>query len=462
MNEPTKEIQKKVIDMDNMPLRWGHIRVFIASFPGQLLGSGLATLIGIVMPLLQLSKQTNLTSIEQGVISCLILIGIMIGASIIGSLSDKYGYLKFFRINPIILLIASLLIFLFQNIWVLSTCSLMLGLAIGGEYSLGSDYISQIMPRKYKALFDGIAKTTSAIGSIIFALIAFIVLKHVESQIIWNKLYLVSAIIALIMFLLRIPFRESPGWLIDHNKHAEAEASVKYFLGNDVTLKEINTDGNNMKNISKPSLKQLFTKKNINKVMFSGLPWFCEGFGVYGIGIFLPILVMTLGLEKNSVSHIHNIINSVEMTIYINIFVLVGFIVGLLVVNKISHINLQGYGFVICSFGILLLLLSHNFNWPLWVNILGFLIFEIFLNAGPHLTTFIIPSEIYPIEERGMGVGMATSIGKAGAILGVFFIPNLLRWGGIDLVLITAIVINLIGAGITWSLGRKAMTNIPQ
>ncbi len=85
------------------------------------------------------------------------------------------------------------------------------------------------------------------------------------------------------------------------------------------------------------------------------------------------------------------------------------------------------------------------------------MIFELFLNAGPHLITFIIPTRIYDISERGSGAGIAAAFGKAGAVIGVFFMPQLLKWGGIELALGVTIAVHLVGAVVTAVMGRRIM-----
>ena len=82
------------------------------------------------------------------------------------------------------------------------------------------------------------------------------------------------------------------------------------------------------------------------------------------------------------------------------------------------------------------------------------MIFELFLNIGPHLITFILPSQIYPVSDRGTGGGLAAGIGKLGAVLGAFFIPMLIRWGGCTLALEVSIAVMLIGAFVTAIVGR--------
>ena len=85
------------------------------------------------------------------------------------------------------------------------------------------------------------------------------------------------------------------------------------------------------------------------------------------------------------------------------------------------------------------------------------MVFELFLNAGPHLMTFIIPPQIYPVSERGAGAGLAAAFGKLGAVIGVLFIPMLLKWGGMTAVLSVTIAVQLVGAAVTAFVGRRVL-----
>ena len=90
---------------------------------------------------------------------------------------------------------------------------------------------------------------------------------------------------------------------------------------------------------------------------------------------------------------------------------------------------------------------------------MGFFIFEIFLNAGPHLVTYVIPSQIYPVAIRGAGVGIASMLGKVGAIIGVIIMPVMLHLGGIVLVLAVSIAVMILGAVVSTVYGPKALPN---
>lgn len=473
------------VNMDTMPLRWGHYWVLIVASMGQIVGAGLATLVGIIIPMIQIIRHPELTSLQQGLIGCTSLVGITLGSLLFGRLSDKYGYLFFFRLCPLIVLAASLLAYFTAALPWLVVGLFLMGLGIGGGYSLDSDYISEIMPQRWRLFMVGVAKASSSLGNILVALICFFLLRDWHNPELWNRLLLIIAVFALVMILSRIRFAQSPGWLMTHNRPAEAEVAVRYFLGADVEViekgqtvgegihhhigadMEVGEIRNRPKqvDVEKVSLASLFHGKNLKRVIFSGIPWACEGLGVYGIGVFLPILVMALGLEPaggtliggKAVEALHRIINSVEITVWINLFILPGFALGLFLVNRWYHVRVQVWGFILCALGLTILLIAYKYHLPIWLAIAGFMMFELFLNAGPHLMTFIIPSQIYPVADRGEGAGLAAAIGKMGAVLGVLFIPMLLSWGGAELVLLVSIIVQLIGAVVTGVIGREVL-----
>jgi MFS transporter, PHS family, inorganic phosphate transporter len=48
-----------------------------------------------------------------------------------------------------------------------------------------------------------------------------------------------------------------------------------------------------------------------------------------------------------------------------------------------------------------------------------------FTEFGPNMTTFVMPSELYPVAMRATGHGISAGIGKLGAFIGVFLFPLL-------------------------------------
>ncbi|MDE6861950.1 MAG: MFS transporter, partial [Alistipes sp.] len=173
-------MERNRVNMETMPLRRGHFRVLVAASLGQVTGAALSTLIGVMLPMIQLFRHPELTSFQQGGIACMSLIGIMIGSILVGKWSDRHGYLIYFRLCPLIIFAASIMVLMIDSIAVLTAGLLIMGLGIGGEYSLDSNYISEIMPHKWRQLMVGVAKAASSIGNIAAAGTALLLLHE------WN------------------------------------------------------------------------------------------------------------------------------------------------------------------------------------------------------------------------------------------------------------------------------------
>lgn len=454
--------RKPQIYLSTMPLRRANYRVLAVASLGQLLGTGLATMIGVVIPLLEIGRHPELTPFQQGLTGCVSLIGIMLGSLIFGRLTDRFGYLFFYRLCPLITFLASLMALLAPAWGWLIALLFIMGLGVGGEYCLDSDYISELMPKKWRLVMVGVAKATSALGAIIFALLCFVWLRAWPHPHVWRWLFLLVSATTLLMVLLRIRAHESPAWLMSRGRVAEAEKVVKAILGQDVEMRTPEEKAASAP-APKSSFMDMLRGRNLLRAIFCGLPWACEGLGVYGIGVFLPVLCMALGLESDLPAHadtvqqVMHIERSVEVTTIINFFMLPGFIAGLWLMRRMYHVRQQGWGFIISALGLILLLCAYELHWDMWWAVAGFCIFELFLNAGPHLMTFVLPSQIYPVSDRSQGAGLAACIGKVGAVLGVFFIPMLLSAGGARLVLWVSIAVMLFGALLTIIFGRLVL-----
>lgn len=440
--------------IQDMPLSGRHLYFVAVCSMEQLIGASLSTIAGIIIPLLNLLVRPELTSIEQGLLGASGLIGIAVGSSIIGPLSDRQGYLWWFRICAILIIVGSLVASLDTSMWTLCSGLFIAGFGTGGGYTLDSAYISELMPDKWRSFMIGVAKASCAPGFLLPAVFAVVILHQDSTPDVWRSIVWIMSGLGVVTLLLRLRWAESPGWLMARGRMTDAQKAAQFFLGRDVTICTPQTENGPQQSAKGGQKTSLFKGKNLLRVIYSGIPWACEGLGVYGIGVFLPVLIMALGIDRTHATGIAKIINSVELTAIINFCILPGFIIGLLVVNRLKHSFMLWSGFLGSAVGMCVLLIAYELHWPLWVSVVSFMWFEILLNAGPHLITYIIPATIYPVEMRGEGSGVADFLGKAGGILGVFFMPMWLKIGGMSLVLLITIGVMIMGAVIAFVFSR--------
>lgn len=72
-----------------------------------------------------------------------------------------------------------------------------------------------------------------------------------------------------------------------------------------------------------------------------------------------------------------------------------------------------------------------------------------FIEFGPNSTTFVFPSEVFPVTVRGLGFGISASAGKFGAAIAAFLFPVLLLQLHLSGTMGILAVISLLGAILT-------------
>ena len=93
--------------------------------------------------------------------------------------------------------------------------------------------------------------------------------------------------------------------------------------------------------------------------------------------------------------------------------------------DRIGHRRLQFIGFSVMAmcFVTLAIVPALTQHVAPFLAILGLSYF--FIQFGPNMTTFVLPSEVFPVSMRTTGHGIAAGVGKLGAFVGVFLVPVL-------------------------------------
>lgn len=115
--------------------------------------------------------------------------------------------------------------------------------------------------------------------------------------------------------------------------------------------------------------------------------------------------------------------------------------------------RLQMFGFAMMAIALLVLALADGLPGGgedhIWLVLIGFAMFNLFMNMGPNATTYAIPAEIYPSEVRAAGHGFAAGCAKLGAAIGVFLFPILLDDIGTSALLVALAVACAIALAVT-------------
>mgnify|MGYP001626146312 FL=1 len=402
-----------------------------------------------------LSTNSSMKSIQMGLLNSSALVGMFVGALIVGNYADKIGRRALYVIDLVFFVFFGLLTALATNITELILFRFFLGIGIGADYPVSSTYVAEFSPKKTRGKLVTTTFMFWGIGSILAAIIGFsfgrfeyidILGYHVDS---W-RLMLASGIIpAFIVLLLRHTMPESPRWLLSNSRKEEANKIIndireKYGLdySQDLSLVEPERKG---------KVSELLGPKYRRRTLFAWIPWFFMDIGVYGVGISIPYILENIGFKGTTII---DKVNSIFGTVILDIFILIGFVFAIFIIEKIGRLKLQEIGFI--GMGISLIALGLYYYNGLAIVMAALAMYLLYENAGPNVTTWVIPTEIFPTRLRATAQGTSSAVSRLGAIIGTFFFPVLVFAYGWSFTFFLIAVVMFLGFLFTLILGIEA------
>src|ERR1700691_2571011 len=143
-------------------------------------------------------------------------------------------------------------------------------------------------------------------------------------------------------------------------------------------------------------------------------------FCYYGNTISQPEIIK---LANPHASELHTIL--VQLAI-VAVFAVPGYIVAILLLDRVGRKTIQMLGFAIMALMFLLIGVIPAVATTLAPFLILYGISYFFTEFGPNMTTFISPAELFPTEVRTTGHGISAGAGKLGAFIGAFLFPDIL------------------------------------
>src|SRR5436853_3641989 len=210
-----------------------------------------------------------------------------------------------------------------------------------------------------------------------------------------------------------------------------------------------------------PGIAILFSRDYRARAMLVAIPWFLMDIATYGVGLFTPIILGAIDVSGKRVGVIARDFADARGSAAIDLFLLLGFLLGIWAVPRFGRIRMQAIGFASMAFGMLLLTIAGRVSSspaaPGHIPLVfaGFILFNLLMNAGPNSTTFTLAPSLFPTQLRATASGFAAGVAKIGATLGVFVLPILKGKFGVSSVLGIVSAVSLLGLIVTLCLRRE-------
>jgi AAHS family benzoate transporter-like MFS transporter len=363
---------------------------------------------GVVLPLLM--EKWNLSPLEAGTLGSYALFGMMFGALIFGTLSDRIG-----RKKAIIMCVSIFSGFTFINGFVetplqFGICRFIAGLGIGGVMPNVVALMTEYSPKKIRSTLVTLMFSGYSVGGMLSAGLGIFLIPNFG----WQSVFYVGLLPLLLLPLIIKFLPDSVGFLARQKRTEEAKKILTLIEPTYLPGAADVLDSGEAK-ASGASVSQLFKQNRTTSTVMFWIAFFTCLLMVYGLNSWLPKLMNKAGYELGS-----------SLTF-------------LLVLNFGAMIGAVGGGWLGDKFNLKTVLISFFAVAAISLSLLGFknstLVLYILIaiagatTIGTQILCYAYVAQFYPINIRSSGIGWASGVGRTGAILGPILGGALLSLG---------------------------------
>jgi MFS transporter, putative metabolite:H+ symporter len=356
--------------------------------------------------------------------------GMFIGTLLLSPLSDYFGRRTIFTFALIWYSLATLVMATRSSDVGLVLWRFIAGIGIGVEFVTIDTYLSELVPRERRGAAFAFVATISLSAAPIAAFCALLLVPHAPLGVDgWRWVAVIGAGGAIIAWWLRLGLPESPRWLAQHGRHAEAdrvmgmiETRIETEIGRPLSPPEtIAGEVEEATGSLREAFRPPYLKRTIMLVIFQLL----QTIGFYGFTSWVPTLLLAQGIT---------ITKSLAYTFVIALASPTAALVATQLADRFERKwQICGSALAIAAFG---LCFSQQRS-AVGIVIFGLLI--AFSNTIFAYSLHAYQSELYPTRIRARAVGFTYSWSRFSTIFVGFFVAFFLRnYGSIGVFLFIA------------------------
>ncbi|MGH3185819.1 MAG: MFS transporter [Streptosporangiaceae bacterium] len=415
-----------VTALDEASLGRVHLRAVVASGVGFFTDAYDLFVIGIASTLI--TKDWHLDSAHLAVLNSVMLAAAFLGAFVFGRYADMVGRKRVYWLVAAIMIAGALGAALSGSFWVLIGFRFLLGLGVGGDYPVSAVMVSEYANRKDRGRLVGMVFGTQALGLIIGPLIALALLgSGASGDVAWRVLLALGAVPAAAVIYLRCRMPESPRY----QAQVRGRAGQSGHAGVD--------------------LRTFLTSRRwlITLAGTAGC-WFLLDYAYYGNTISTPQILGLISPHATTMTKI-----ALQLAIFA-VAAVPGYVLAITRLDRFGHRRLQLAGFAVMALCFALIAAVPGMTAAVLPFLLVYGVSYFFTEFGPNMTTFVLPSELFPVTMRTTGHGISAGIGKLGAFIGVFLFPVLQSSFGLRGTLALTAGVSALGFALTLVLPEPA------
>ena len=441
--------------LDEAPTTRFHRRAVVVSGVGFFTDAYDLFVISTVAVLVQ--GQWHLSTAQTSWVAGSAILGAFVGAVFFGRIADLAGRKRVYGLVAAVMVVGAVASAVAPGFAWLVAARFVLGLGIGGDYPVSAVLMSEYANRRERGRLVGLVFSMQAAGLILGPAIAMaLVGAGASHELTWRLLLALGAVPAAAVLYLRARMPESPRFQVRvRGAYDQAAADVHRFSEGAISASDAAGRGERSEPVGLREL--LCNRRLLGLVVGTAGAWFLFDYAYYGNTLSLPAILKAVDPHADLTGKL-----GLSLALFVA-FALPGYVLAVMKMDRLGHRRLQLLGFGVMSVAFLALGLVGPLTSVLGLFIAVFGLSYFFVEFGPNMTTFVLPSEVFPTSVRTTGHGIAAGVGKLGAFIGVFVVPQLQAAVGLRGMLIVAAAASAVGLGLSLLIpepGRRSLDDV--
>ena len=398
--------------------------------------------------------QWHLSTTQTSWVTGSAILAACIGAFVFGRVADIIGRKRVYVLVVGVMIVGALASAFAQGFLWLVLARFVLGLGIGGDYPVSAVMMSEYSNRRDRGRLVGLVFSMQALGLVVGPLVGLVLLASgISHDMTWRLMLGFGAIPASAAIYVRAKMPESPRYQAQVGGKAAGTGDEVPLASNGV----LPTSTASTTASSRLRLGQFLTNPRM-LVLLAGTAgsWFLFDYAYYGNTLSLPAILKGVDPQASLVAKL-----AWTLGIFV-VFAVPGYLLAVWRMDRIGHRRLQFIGFGVMAVAFLALGAFAPLTAMVGPFLAVFGLSYFFVQFGPNMTTFVLPSEVFPVSMRTTGHGIAAGIGKLGAFIGVFLVPQFQKDIGLRGMLLVAGGAAVLGCCLTRLLPEPAQRTLEE
>jgi MFS transporter, putative metabolite:H+ symporter len=392
--------------IERLPFARFHTHLLLMGGLGYTFDAMDAAVLAFILPVLRTAW--NLSSVQIGVLGSSTYIGFLFGALLAGTLGDLIGR-RAVMMSALALYCAASIVSAMVDSWSsFFVARIVAGMGTGAESAIIAPYLAEFVARRYRGSFTGALAGFFSFGFVAAALLGYFIVPAYDNG--WRIVLVITAVPVVMLLWWRRALPESPRWLESRGREKEAEAVLDgiearfaregHVLPQPVVeaTAPVGTAGTLLTNFA-----ALLAGRQARITIMTWIMWLAITFSYYSFFVWIPGLLVQNGMS---------ITKSFAYSIAIYCAQIPGYFSAAYFNERIGRQATIASYMVLGGVSALGLAFAQSDQHIMLAGIL----LSFFMN-GTYAGVYAYTAEVFPTAVRTTGAGLASAIGRIGAIV---------------------------------------------